>query len=200
VPAFDNTVVKIPWTGTAVTDAGSYCLIATVDSECDPLGVTGEFVSFAAYKDFLGASNNIAHRNVQAVEVQADQTATFLFFLRGIPREEDWRRDRGFFRLEIGGRMPRNTVVTLRTARELPGVRPGAGVRIDGDDFEVTSPVPLVLRRFRLPAAARIPVTVEVQIPEEHRWRGPIRLFADQFHDDDHLGRVNFVIRPRPVS
>jgi hypothetical protein len=194
VPEFDHTVVKLPWTAPQVPKAGWYCLIATVDSQCDPLGIDGEFKSFDAYKRFLRYSNNIAHRNVQAKSLAAGETtAVFRFYIRGIPRRVDWENDLGHFRLEIGGGLPRGTRLNLSVDEDLPwtGPRPVGALPDGGEILEV--PPPLILRGFTLPAGARIPLRLEVKLPV---LTPPFRyhFHADQFHDEDHLGRVNFEI------
>jgi hypothetical protein len=43
VPAYGHAVVRIPWRELPKPTSEATCLIATVESECDPLGIDGGF-------------------------------------------------------------------------------------------------------------------------------------------------------------
>jgi hypothetical protein len=195
VPAYDHKVVRIPWAEILRPRSPEICLIATLDSECDPLAIGERYRSFEHYIRFLRTSNNIAHRNLQCVNLALGQKeAQFAFFLGGILRMEDWIQDQGFFRLVIEGRLPRWSVVTLYPGEPQYGTGSEAGGLIPGAPYKVIAPAPLILGGFRLPAGARIPMRLEVTLPDDPPAMD-YYLHADQFYGDDLIGRGNFLIR-----
>ncbi|MFW9973012.1 MAG: S8 family serine peptidase [Candidatus Odinarchaeota archaeon] len=183
---------SIIWQSNQIPRPGNYCLIAVVNSVRDPLEIPNEFASAGEYFDFIRNNNNICFRNISIVELVPGQPSRYRFIMRGIPQRA------ARFRLEVRNQLPEDTNIVIEVAKNIPrfinlyikNKKPDT-LKIP---FKLKERCPLILDNIILGRDEKLPIEIMVNLPNKVR-SGVYTIYADQYLDKNHLGRVNFIIR-----
>jgi hypothetical protein len=188
----------VTWPSGTVPGIGHYCLIAVVNSVRDPIAIPSGFATVNEYLDFVRNHNNICYRNTDVEDVVPNAPPpSYTFLLRGLPEQA------AQFRLEVRHRLPVGSVVEVDIEKSIPRFERIEEVMIRRKPvrrlapntlFRRTAQTPLILDQIHLKRNAEVPVRIRVEIPKKSP-PGQYLIYADQYLGDDHLGRVNFLLR-----
>jgi serine protease len=206
VPAGGHLVVTapIPWDTSAgnLPGTGHGCFVAVAHHPADPAPPaivaynpsTSAPTSWAEFRSYLGANNNIAWRNFTVLGAsQADENGIVIgrFFIRGAPDEA--RR----FDIEVLIDLPEHTRASLALPRALLSDSPFAGRLTQRDEvveLELNRHGKLSLPRVLLPRRTRIPCEMRIQRRDDRVDR-EYAIAVRQVWEGIEVGRVTWAIR-----
>jgi hypothetical protein len=198
IPGEYRVAGPVVWPAAQVPPIGHYCLIGVVNSARDPITIPGAFSTVSDYLDFVRSHNNICYRNVDVEEVLPDAPVPpYTFLLRGLPDKA------AYFRMEVRHRLPKNVKLEVELGKSLrrferieeKKARPFPIRYLKPKTiFKLKDYRPLIINDIQLKQNAAVPVQIRIKIPKDTPV-GEYMIHADQYLGNEHLGRINYMLR-----